>query len=493
MMMTVANRDQRQQIPRPPVVTVLGHIDHGKTTLLDAIRKSNVAAGETGAITQRIGAYQVPVLGRSITFVDTPGHAVFEAMRSRGAQVADLAILVVAADDGVKQQTVEAIKHIQSAQIPFIVAINKIDLPQANPARVREELAKHGVLLENFGGQVPWVEISAKNNIGIENLLELILLIADIEGLSANPSAPFRGVVIESFLDKSKGPVGTLIVKDGSLKVGDEIVADGVYGKVRALFDTNGRPVKEAGLSAPVEVLGFRKVPEVGVEVKSALEQPPPSLEPAKPAFVANPLDLIKQKETKKDKLPLLIKADSLGSVEAITGHLPDKVWVVSSGVGLVTEQDLLLAESTGAIIYTFGLKLPLVIEKQAQNRQISIRKFNLIYELLADIESELQKVSQKQLDAKIDGAAKILAEFNVDNQKVAGCLVVDGFLEVGRSVRLLRDDQEVGMGMIKSLKKRKEAVQQVPKGQECGVMFDPPLDFQVGDRLELLPVEENK
>ena len=485
-----ANIQTNKKIVRSPIVAVLGHVDHGKTTLLDAIRKTNVAAREAGAITQHIGAYQLTFADKKITFIDTPGHAAFETMRSRGAEVADVAVLVVAADDGVKQQTIEAVRHIRSAKIPLVVAINKIDLPQANIAKVKKDLAKNNVLLEGFGGNVPFAEISAKTGQGIENLLELINLTGELEELYCDPADNLDGVVIESSLDKNRGPVATVIITNGTLKIGDQILAGDITGKVRALFNEDLQAVNLALPSTPVEVLGLESVPPVGSIVSLAKISKPEQLEAPRPSIMINPLELMQQRESRKDQLPVIIKADVLGSAGAIIDNLPEKVWIIASGTGIVTEQDLLLAESAGAIIYNFNLKVPPTIQKQATDRKVTIKSFNIIYKLLEDVENGVTNLEKRQSQKKVDGTAKIIAEFQIDSQRIAGCKVLEGFLEVGRLVRLIHQGTIMAETKIKSMKQKTENVSKVTKGDDCGVMFANILDFQIGDSIELLPPE---
>ncbi len=475
--------------PRPPIVTILGHVDHGKTTLLDFIRKSNVAAREHGGITQHIGAYQITHEDKLITFIDTPGHAAFEKMRSRGAAVADIAVLVVALDDGIMPQTVEAIKHIQLAKVAMVVAINKIDLPginmQVQMDKIKKQLSDRGVLIEEYGGDVPLVPLSAKSGDGVDKLLEIILLVAEVNEFKGDPTATPSGVVIESSLDKAKGSVATLLIRNGTLKRGDQILVGGVKGKIKGMFDYAGKSMDQAGPSTPVEVLGLDSVPAVG----SVLGQQLSEKKVVKPE-VASLLDRLKQDDS--EVLKLIVKADKQGSLEAIEGSLDnfnlDKkvVEVIATGVGDILEFDVKLADSAKAIVVGFNVKVAGVAAKLAETDHVLIRTYNIIYELLDEMEEVIESMIRPGKIEEILGKAEVLAEFPYGkNERIAGCRVVEGGINKGPKVRVVRDGEIIGEGKLKSLKKVKEEVNRIEKGQDCGMIFDPPIDFQTGDIVE--------
>ncbi|MBI2599703.1 translation initiation factor IF-2 [Candidatus Daviesbacteria bacterium] len=475
------------EISRSPIVTILGHVDHGKTTLLDFIRKSNVAAREHGGITQHIGAYQITHDNKLITFIDTPGHAAFEKMRSRGARVADIAILVVAIDDGIMPQTVEAINHIQGAKVPMIVAINKIDLPGVNAKvqmeKIKKQLSDKGILIEEYGGDVPIVPISAKTGEGVDKLLEIIQLVSELHELKGNPNIEPVGVVIESTLDKFKGPIATILVRNGTLKKGDQIALAGVKSKVRGLFDFNGRVLNEAGPSTPVEVLGLEQVPPVGAVLG---EEP----EAKKADRVQSLVNRLKHGETKT--LKAIIKADKQGSLEAIQASL-DKfniekkvVDYIFTGIGDIGEENIKLAATVGAIVIGFNVKVAPTAQKLAENEHVLIRTYNIIYELLEDVEEVVNTLLEVGQLEEVLGKAEILAEFpHGKNEKIAGCRMEEGIIAKGQKLRVVRDGENVGETKLKSLKKVKEEVNKVEKGNDCGMLFDPPIDFAVGDKVE--------
>jgi translation initiation factor IF-2 len=472
---------------RPPIVTILGHVDHGKTTLLDFIRKSSVAAKEHGGITQHIGAYQVEHEGKSITFIDTPGHAAFEKMRSRGAQVADIAVLVVAIDDGIMPQTTEAIKHILAAKVPMIVAVNKIDLPgiekQVQLQKIKKQLSDQTVLVEEYGGDVPIVELSAKSGMGVDKLLEMITLVAEMHELKGDPTADPAGVVIEANLDKFKGPIATILVKNGTLKKGGQIELSGVKGKIRGLVDWNGQPMNEAGPSTPVEVLGLESVPAVG----ALLGQLP---EVAKKEAILSLVERLKAGEDKS--LKLVIKADKQGSLEAIAESLNKfneeerLVKIVLSGTGDIGEADIKLAASVKAIVVGFNVKIASTASKIAENEHVLIRQYNIIYELLDEIEEVIEGMIRPGEIEEVLGRAEIIAEFPYGKaERIAGCRVLEGGINRGSKVRVMREGVLVGETKLKSLKKVREEVTHVEKGNDCGMIFDPALDFQIGDVVE--------
>ncbi|MBI2019314.1 GTP-binding protein [Candidatus Daviesbacteria bacterium] len=478
---------------RPPVVTILGHVDHGKTTLLDFIRKSSVAVKEHGGITQHIGAYQVLHDNKLITFIDTPGHAAFEKMRSRGANVADIAVLVVAIDDGIMPQTDEAIKHIQNAggaygtKVPLIVAVNKIDLPgiDKNVAllKIKKQLADRKINPEEYGGDVPVIPLSAKTGEGVEKLLEMILLVAEMNELKGDPSLPAAGVVIEATLDKFKGSVATILVKNGTLKKGDQIMVGGVKGKIRGMFDYNHKPLESAGPSTPVEVLGLEGVPAVG----AVLGELP---EIKKAEAVQSLVDKLKQGDTKT--LKVVIKADKQGSLEAIEeslGKFNEEQKVVDfvlSATGDIGEENIKLAATVGAIVIGFNVKVATNAQKLAENEHVLIRTYNIIYELLDDVEEVVNTLLEVGQLEEVLGKANIIAEFpHGKTEKIAGCRMTEGTIAKGQKIRIVREGVVVGEVKLKSLKKVKEEVNKVEKGNDCGMLFDPPVDFAIGDTVE--------
>lgn len=472
---------------RPPIVTILGHVDHGKTTLLDFIRKSSVAAKEHGGITQHIGAYQVTHDNKLITFIDTPGHAAFEKMRSRGANVADIAVLVVAIDDGIMPQTDEAIKHIKAAKVPLIVAVNKIDLPGINVKvsieKIKKQLSDREILIEEYGGDVPIVPLSAKSGEGVGKLLEIILLVAELHELKGDPSLPAAGVVIESSLDKFKGPIATLLIRNGTLKKGDQISVGEIQSKIRGMFDFSGAALEAAGPSTPVEVLGLEAVPQVGAvlgelaEVKQA-------------EAIQSLVDKLKQGDTKT--LKVIIKADKQGSLEAIEESL-DKfnvergiVTKIFTGTGDIGEENIKLAATVGAIVIGFNVKVASGAQKLAENEHVLIRTYNIIYELLDDVEEVVNTLLEVGQLEEVLGKANIIAEFPHGKlEKIAGCRMIEGIIAKGQKLRILRDGKNIGEVKLKSLKKVKDEVNKVEKGNDCGMLFDPILDFQIGDVVE--------
>ncbi len=494
------------EMNRPPIVTILGHVDHGKTTLLDFIRKSSVAAKEHGGITQHIGAYQIsvqvtgdsgqkdkksselkPVTSNLITFIDTPGHAAFEKMRSRGAKVADIAILVVAIDDGLMPQTIEAIKHIQGAKVPLIVAVNKIDLPGIDKnvqlAKIKKQLSDQKVNLEEYGGDVPLLPLSAKTGEGVDKLLEMILLVSEMHEIKGNPTLPPAGVIIEATLDKFKGPVATILVKNGTLKKGDQIEIGEIKSKVRGMFDFSGKPVDSAGPSTPVEVLGLEAVPAVGAVLGELAE--------VKEAEIMQSLvEKLQQGETKT--LKVIIKADKQGSLEAVQTSLEKFnterkiVDYISTGTGDIGEENIKLAASVGAIVIGFNVKVAPTAQKMAENEHVLIRTYNIIYELLEDVEEVVKTLLEVGQLEEVLGKADIIAEFpHGKTEKIAGCRMTEGTIAKGQRIRIVREEEIIGETKLKSLKKVKEEVNKVEKGNDCGMLFDPPVDFQIGDVVE--------
>ena len=508
-----ATDDSTDTETRSPVVTVMGHVDHGKTSLLDALRHANVVSGEAGGITQHIGAYQVlsPESGKKITFIDTPGHAAFTAMRARGAKVTDIVVLVVAADDGVMPQTVEAINHAKAARVPIIVAINKIDKPDAKPERVRTELLQHEVQVESFGGDVVDVEVSAKNKTNLDKLLEMIALQADILDLKTNSDRPAEGTVIEAKLDRGRGPVATVLVQRGTLRVGDIIVAGAEMGRVRALISDQGETVQEAGPSVPVEVLGFNGPPEAGdrlavVENEARARQVTSYRAHQKRENAAASISgmrgsleqmMSQLKTAGRKEFPLIIKADVQGSLEAILGSLEklgtDEVAarILHAGVGGISESDVTLAEGFNAAIIGFSVRANKEAAAAAKRNGIEIRYYNIIYDLVDDVKKAMSGLLAPTLRETMLGNASILEIFNISKVgKVAGCRVTDGTVERGANVRLIRDNVVVHEGKLSTLKRFKDEVKEVQSGQECGMAFENYHDMRAGDVIECYRVE---
>ncbi len=503
--------DEGEMVSRPPVVTIMGHVDHGKTSLLDAIRQANVVAGEAGGITQHIGAYQVEKNGQKITFIDTPGHAAFTAMRARGAQATDIAILVVAADDSVMPQTIESINHAKAANVPIIVAINKIDKHEANPEKVRQQLLQHEVFVESMGGEVLDVEVSAKKQLGLDKLLEAILLQAEILDLKADPNRTAEGTVIEAELDRGRGAVATVLVQKGTLKPGQIIVAGDQWGRVRALVNDKGEHVKEAGPAMPVEVLGLSGTPSAGdrfavVENESrAREISEYRQRLARDKAVARQTgqrgsleQMMSQLQTSGMKeFPLVIKADVQGSVEAIIASL-DKLGtdevrarIVHSGAGAITESDISLAEASNAAIIGFNVRANAQARTASERAGIEIRYYNIIYDLVDDVKAAMSGLLSPERRETFLGNAEILEVFNITKVgKVAGCRVTEGKVERGAGVRLIRDNVVIHEGKLKTLKRFKDEVAEVPVGQECGMAFENYEDIRAGDIIECFRVE---
>ncbi|MBU3956744.1 translation initiation factor IF-2 [Patescibacteria group bacterium] len=487
-----------QKSSRPPVVVVLGHVDHGKTTLLDKIRKTNVVAKEFGGITQHIGAYQIKVKEREgervkgITFIDTPGHAAFSEMRSRGAKVADLAVLVIAADEGVKPQTTESLKYIKKAKIPYLVAINKIDKPNIDLEWVKKDMAENDISVESQGGKIVSVLTSAKTGKGIDELLEMILLVAEMEEVRGDSKAKLEAVIIESKLDKRRGPLATILVRNGSLEVGNQIEADGAFAKIKAMFDANGQSIKLAGPSKPVEVLGFKTVPPIGSLVHQGVAQPrmkpkasikraeeivAPSAEQPKP-------ELAKKEKAEEGRLRLIIKADVNGSLEAILAGLPKDVEIIDSGVGEVNESDVLLADTTVAEIIAFNVKNSVKVKKLAVTEKVKISDYQVIYKLFEEVEEKVKKLMEPFAGEEILGQAEILKEFEIDKKRVAGCRVTEGEIKKTAKFHLQRGGELIGDCRIKSMKTGKEKIEGAKAGEEFGAILSPSLDFKIGDML---------
>lgn len=500
---TVAEEDTSALVARPPVVTVMGHVDHGKTSLLDAIRNTRVTAAEAGGITQHIGAYQVEVHGRKITFLDTPGHEAFTAMRARGAQVTDIVILVVAADDGVMPQTREAVAHCQAANVPMVVAVNKIDKPNAQPDRVLQQLAEIGVVVEAYGGDVPAVFVSAKTRQGLDELLEVVLLVADILELKANPNRPAEGVVIEAKLDRTRGPVATVLVQNGTLEVGDIVVVGTTYGKVKALFNDRGKRVRKAGPSDPVEILGLNGVPTAGDRLqvvpdeKTARSLIQPLLQAAEAASGRTTLTLrtlssqLQAGEVKE--LVLIVKTDVQGSIEPILASVRRleeetgiRIKVLHSGTGNVTDSDVMLASASKGIIIGFNVRAEPSARRLAESQGVDIRLYDVIYHLVDDLRKALAGLLEPEYREVVRGQAEIRATFKAGKAgQAAGCLVTEGRIQRGALARIYRGREVIYEGKIASLRRVKEDVREVVAGQECGMTFENFNDFQPGDRVE--------
>ena len=493
---------------RPPVVTVMGHVDHGKTSLLDCIRKTSVSAHEAGGITQHIGAYQVIASGKKIVFLDTPGHEAFTAMRARGAQITDIAILVVAADDGVMPQTIEAISHAKSAGVPIIVAINKIDKPGANPERVKQELMEHGLVPEEYGGNTIMVPVSAKKQMGIDDLLEMILLVAEMKELKANPNRDARGVIIEAKLDKGRGPVATVLVQNGTLRIGDSIVVGTTYGKVRAMLNDRGDNVKKAGPAVPVEILGLGDVPEAGdilavLEEKQArsiaearVERQRTKLIKAKKVSLDDLFQQIQEGDIKD--LNIVVKADVQGSVEALNSSLLQlnkndevRVSIVHSGVGAVSESDVMLATASNALIIAFNVRPDVNARKLADAENIDIRTYRVIYDALNDVKDAMSGMLKPKYKEVVQGRVEIRQVMKFSKALVAGSYVLDGKICNNSKIRIIRDDVEIFDGEIDSLRRFKDEVKEVAAGYECGISIVDFKDFQEGDIIEPYTMEE--
>ncbi|BAJ62259.1 translation initiation factor IF-2 [Anaerolinea thermophila] len=497
-------------IPRPPVVTILGHVDHGKTTLLDAIRNTNVAEGEAGGITQHIGAYQVEHKGRLITFLDTPGHAAFTAMRARGAQGADIVILVVAANDGVMPQTREAIAHARAARVPIVVALNKIDRPDANPDFVKRQLAELDLVPDEWGGNTLVVPVSAKQRIGLEDLMEAILLTAEGIEIRANPKGKVIGTVVEAQVDKSRGPIATLLVQNGTLEVGDVIVAGTAYGKLRAMFDFRGRKIRAAGPSTPVQVMGLSEVPEVGElftrydserEARAVVEQrKQEAAAKAARAPKATLEELFSRVQAGEEKeLRLILKVDVQGSLEPIINSINDlpkgeiKVNILHAEAGNVTDNDVLLASASKAIILGFNVQAESSARRLAEAEGVSIRLYDIIYRLTEDLEKALKGMLEPETKEVVVGKANVLAVFTISKVgNVAGCRVTEGEIRRNGRVRVYRNGKQLFDGEIASLKIQKDDVREVRTGYECGIGIRNFNDIQPGDVIECYVIEKN-
>jgi translation initiation factor IF-2 len=503
-----------QLVPRPPVVTIMGHVDHGKTSLLDYIRKANIVAGEAGGITQHIGAYHVELPGeKKITFLDTPGHQAFTAMRARGAQVTDIVVLVVAADDQVMPQTVEAISHARNAGVPMIVAINKIDLPTANVPKVKQDLLQHNVVLEEFGGTVLSAEISAKKGTGIDHLLEQILLQSEILDLKANPEGKGHGVVLEATLDPGKGPLATILIQRGTLVGGDNFICGRFSGRVRALYDERGKPVKAAGPSIPVQILGFEGVPAAGdifavvtdaveardiAQKRQRLDREAQNRRSAKGTSLEDFSRALKEGEV--SMLRIIIKADQGGPAEALADALAQlstsevRVDVVHRGVGAITESDILLAKASGAIVLGFHVRPDSNARAAAEREQVDVRTYRIIYEAVEDVRNALEGLLKPEERETVLGEAEVLQLFKVSKVgTIAGCMVRNGTIQRTAKARVIRDGTPVYTGGLSSLKRFKDDVREVREGLECGIGIENFNDLKVGDRIESFRMEEIK
>ena len=493
--------------PRPPVITIMGHVDHGKTRLLDAIRQTNVMDSEAGGITQHIGAYQVEINGQKITFLDTPGHEAFTAMRARGAQVTDVTVLVVAADDGVQPQTLEAISHAKAADVPIVVAINKIDKPEVNPDRVKQQLAEAGLVVEEWGGNVIAVPTSAKDKTGISELLENLLLVAEMENLRADPTLPAKGVVIEAEMDKNRGPLATILVHDGTLKTGDTVVIGTTWGRIRAMFSDSGKQVKKAKPSTPVAILGLHEVPQVGdamtvvADEKArhmAAENRREAMALAKAANLSNLLDQINAGKVKE--LNIVMKADVQGSIEPIKDSIErlktDEVQVklVHYGTGNVTESDVMLAVASKGLVVAFNTGVDIGAQHLADAEGADIRTYKIIYDLIDDVEKALKGMLEPEYVEVVKGHAEVREIFAAGKKgSVAGSYVKDGKIKRGDKVRIKRDNKTVADTVISSLRRFKDDVKEVAAGYECGIALENFDQFQVGDILEFYSMERSK
>jgi translation initiation factor IF-2 len=506
-----SRRQEGEQDPdsvaRPPVITIMGHVDHGKTKLLDAIRSTHVAEGEAGGITQHIGAYQVETQGRKLTFLDTPGHEAFTAMRARGAQVTDVAVLVVAADDGVMPTTREAVAHIKSANVPMVVAVNKIDLPSANPDRGKQQLSEVGVMPEEWGGDIPFVEVSAREKLGIDDLLEVLLLVADLHELKANPDKPATGVVIEARVDSSRGPVATLLVQSGTLNLRDVAVAGATWGRVKAMFDDHRKRVRKATPSTPVEIMGLVDVPEAGdtfmvfederaartlAEQRQA-EHRMEALSTDRPVKLTDLYDQVQ--EGKTAELRLILKADVMGSLGAISAALLKlneetdqhvQLAIQYSGTGAITESDINLAVTTQSIVIGFNVRPDAAGRRAADAAGIDVRYYSVIYQLIDEVKQAMTGLLAPVFEDVTDGYAEVRDTFKLpSNDVVAGCYVLDGKVVRNSRARVLRSGTVVFEGGIKSLKRFKDDVREVAAGYECGLGLEGFNDIQVGDQIE--------
>jgi translation initiation factor IF-2 len=495
-------------LARPPIVAILGHVDHGKTTLLDTIRKTHVTKTEAGGITQHIGAYQAEYLDNKITFIDTPGHAAFSKMRARGAQVTDLVILVIAATEGLKPQTVESIKHIKDAGVPLIIALNKSDLPGASSDMVKSQLTEHEIFAEGYGGQTPAVEISALKGTGIDHLLDMIILVAQVEEITSMPGSPLKAVIIESHLNKHRGPLATAIVKEGTLKRGDKIYLDETEIKVRALFNHLAQALDQALPGDPVEIMGFNQVPQVGSILTATPqapqiiappptpeETPPPTPEPAAEALDSDEVETEKtppEEKAKKLTVNVIVKADTTGTLEAIVQNIAsDELIVINQGIGAVTESDVLMAQATQASIIAFSVPVTETAKRLARIEKVRIKSFEIIYQLLEFLEEKVLELIEPTINEEVISEAKVAAVYHIKGDNIAGCKVKSGKLVRGDLAHVLRHGAIVKSGKIRSLKQGKEDIKEVTTGGECGVILQPMFDFQVDDMIQSYKIIE--
>lgn len=503
--------EQKGLVSIPPVVTIMGHVDHGKTTLLDTIRKTKVAASEVGGITQHIGAYQVEVQGKKITFLDTPGHEAFTAMRARGAQVTHIAVIVVAADDGVMPQTREAIDHARAANVPIIIALNKMDKPDANPDYVKQQLAEIGVVVEDYGGDVICVPVSARKGTGIDDLLEMILLLAEIQDIKGDPNQLATGTIIEAKLEKNSGPTATVLVANGTLKMGDNIVVGTIAGKVRAMFNDRGKRIQKAPPSTPVSILGLPEVPQAGDHLEAIPEertarqiatQLAEQRRSESRALGQVSLDTLytQMQQGSVKELNIVLKSDVQGSAEAIKHALTRvgdenlKVRLIHEGVGNISETDVHLAGASGAIIIGFNVRADGAAQRLAQEEGVDIRYYNIIYKLLDDIEAALTGMLEPTYREVVEGHAEIQQTFKAGkNIMIAGCRVLDGKITRSSRARLLRNQERVWDGKIASLRRGKDDVREVASGYECGILFEDYNGFEIGDIVETYAQEKVK
>ena len=497
--------------PRPPVVTILGHVDHGKTTLLDGIRQSNVVDSEFGGITQHIGAYQVEVKGRKITFLDTPGHEAFTAMRARGAQVTDIAILIVAADDGVMPQTIEAIDHAKAAGVQIIVAINKIDKGDANPDRTKQQLAEHGLVIEEWGGDIVSVSLSAKTGANTEELLDMILLVADLMELKGDPHGPVTAAVVEAQLDKGKGPIATVLVQSGTLKQGDSVIVGNAYGRIKAMLDERGHKIHKAGPATPVEIVGLSTVPLAGDKLEVVANEKVGRLiaESRIQEDRTEKLDATSQRITLTDlykqiqegvvkDLNLILKSDVQGSAEAIQQSLERlatsevRVNLIHSGIGNIGESDILLASASNAVVIGFNVRADNQAKAAAEAEHIDVRTYKIIYELFDEVTAAMEGLLEPELREVILGHAEVRQLFRLPRGgSIAGCYVTDGLLRRNAEARISRGGELIGKGKMSSLKHVKDDVREIASGFECGLMVDGFSAFQIGDIIEVYAIEE--
>ncbi len=507
----IASRDDDGTVVIPPVVTIMGHVDHGKTSLLDTIRKTKVAAGEAGGITQHIGAYQVEVSGKKITFLDTPGHEAFTAMRARGAQVTHIVIIVVAADDGVMPQTREAISHAQAAKVPIIIALNKIDKANANPDHVKQQLAEMGVVIEEYGGDIICVPVSARKGTGIDELLDYILLVAEIQDIKANPNRLATGVIIEARLEKNSGPTATVLVQQGTLKMGDNIIVGALAGKVRAMFNDRGKRIQKAPPSTPVSIIGLPEVPQAGDQLEVTADEKTAKqraqLEAEKRKSESTPLGQVsldtlytQMQEGKVKELNIVLKCDVQGSAEALKNALSKlseeniKVRLIHEGIGNISETDVHLAAASDAVVIGFNVKADGAAQRQAQKEGVDIRYYNVIYKLTDEIQAALTGMLEPTYREVIEGHAEVVQTFKAGKTTViAGCRVIDGKLSRSSQARVMRKDEKVHEGKIESIRRGKDDVREVATGYECGIVLEDFIAFETGDIIEAFAQERVK